>query len=72
VQSGLETCGRFRTGRDPVYHTGVGKLLENIERLDLDGKRGEIGVAAFWEGLPDRDRRKETAVSILRAVRARN
>ena len=57
-------------------------LLERWANRDADAKelerryglyeRGEIGVDAFWKGLPDRGRPKETAVSILRALRARN
>jgi hypothetical protein len=57
-------------------------LLERWARQDLDAKelkrryglyeRGKIGVDAFWEGLPERHRLKETAVSILRELRARN
>jgi hypothetical protein len=35
-------------------------------------ERGEIGIDAFWDGLPDRYRLKETAVSILRKLRDRN
>jgi hypothetical protein len=45
---------------------------KELERLHGLYERGEIGVDAFWEGVPDRDRRKETAVSILRELRARN
>jgi hypothetical protein len=34
--------------------------------------RGEISLERFWDGLPDRDRAKQIAVSILRELRARN
>ncbi|WP_337177120.1 hypothetical protein [Paludisphaera sp.] len=57
-------------------------LLERWASRDPDAKelerryglyeRGETGIEAFWDGLPERRRPKETAVSILRALRARN
>jgi hypothetical protein len=34
--------------------------------------RGEIGINAFWEGLPEQRREKVTAVSAFRTRRARN
>ena len=57
-------------------------LLERWGRRDTDAtelerryrllERGEISSDAFWDGLPERSRLKETAVSILLELRARN
>jgi hypothetical protein len=57
-------------------------LLERWASQDPDAKelerryelyeRREIGIEAFWEGLAERHHLKETAVSILRVLRARN
>ena len=57
-------------------------LLERWASYDADAKelerrhrlyeRKKISFEAFWEGLPDRARVKQIAVSILRELRARN
>jgi hypothetical protein len=74
-----------RARRVPISGAEERSLLGLLERWasqDPDAKelerryglyeRGEIGIDAFWEGVPERHRLKETAVSILRALRARN
>jgi hypothetical protein len=43
-----------------------------LERLYELYERGQIDLIAFWDGLPAACRLKETAVSILRELRARN
>ena len=63
-----------------VEERAVLGLLERWASQDPDAKeverryalyeRREIGLSAFWEGLPERYRKKETAVSILRTLRA--
>ncbi|MFO0960609.1 MAG: hypothetical protein U0800_24770 [Isosphaeraceae bacterium] len=57
-------------------------LLERWASLDSDAQelekrfealeRGELSSDDFWKDLPDQARLKEVAVSILRALRARN
>jgi hypothetical protein len=74
-----------RARRVPIGGAEERALLgfhERWARRDPDAKelerryglyeRGEIGFDAFWEGLQERHRLKETAVSILRELRARN
>jgi hypothetical protein len=72
----------WRVPRHGIEERATLGLLERWASQDRDAQEldrryqlyesGAIGVEAFWEGIPDHARVKETAVSIMRTLRARN